>query len=669
MRLLNAKTIRLEEFFEDRVPPYAILSHTWGDEEISFQEIQGPPPSHQAGYAKITSTCQQALRDGYGYAWVDTCCIDKSSSAELSEAINSMFRWYQEARVCYAYLSDVPLVDDQDEQKAAFAKSRWFTRGWTLQELLAPKEMLFFSQDWQVLSPRSDLADTINRVTKISLTYLKGDSSRLGEASIAEKMSWAADRKTTRTEDVAYCLLGIFGVNMPLIYGEGTSAFRRLQEELIKQTDDQTIFAWTWNPSRLKRDYGVGVLAISPSDFGKCSDLVPRRPAKGATPFSVTNRGVRIELPIRTWPALGKALAVLMCGPRDDPTKLIGLPLRISEGDLLSRMSEDGLEFWNHGCGWPYEMPRSVPDTIWRSLSTQTLHLVVGEARIRSDDGSWVPRRLFIRRLPWGMRFYDPLSPTRCADWNDMTGTRNIERHPFVGCSTGILDATVLFGLTDGQRKVAILLQVYTGQVRKVIGAYYSWMVDCTVVGQETIIPGTNFYEVSYEISQEVKPTRFYRWSDKGLLYVVLEPQVLLGESILFVDVCYTSNPVLKCFVFLKSSWARYTSPTLRLLAAAAVWAYLERVKVLAGLAVFSLIISLAYVMEWVGSAGTILGAAAWGWSLSGRGRDMRPVLTAIFAVTGSQALSIVLTSWWLRFLCRLFLLFFIPSYYVYMEG
>ncbi|EAA28994.3 hypothetical protein NCU05919 [Neurospora crassa OR74A] len=238
MRLINTETLELQEFFESQAPSYAILSHTWDKNEITFQEMLSKSPSTmvKAGYKKIQDTCKMAQSRGQQWVWIDTCCIDKSSSAELTESINSMYRWYQNAYECYAYLVDfAPGSLPQDELE----KCRWFTRGFTLQELIAPKTVVFFDRDWNVIGGKKDegILEIIVRTTGISELVLSG-SSPLGGSTIAERMLWASPRETTRPEDKAYCLLGIFEVNMPLIYGEGDNAFRRLQEEIIKHEDD-----------------------------------------------------------------------------------------------------------------------------------------------------------------------------------------------------------------------------------------------------------------------------------------------------------------------------------------------------------------------------------------------------------------------------------------------
>ena len=244
MWLLNAQSRELEYFEGDRIPPYAILSHRWEDEEVTFDDMRRGQGRQKKGYRKIDLTCRSAVHDLFlqdelaQFVWVDTCCIDKNSSAELSEAINRMYAWYENAVVCYAYLVDVNCAD-----LTQFEKSAWFTRGWTLQELLAPSSVLFYDADWGFLGNRWSLRNLIHRATGIDQPALE-TKFLPEEYSVVSRMSWAARRQTTRLEDQAYSLLGIFRVNMPLIYGEGTKAFRRLQEEVLKVTDDATIFAW-----------------------------------------------------------------------------------------------------------------------------------------------------------------------------------------------------------------------------------------------------------------------------------------------------------------------------------------------------------------------------------------------------------------------------------------
>lgn len=172
---------------------------------------------------------------------MDTCCID-NSSAELSEAINSMFRWYANAHICYSYLPDVTF-NRNGQWEREFTASSWFTRSWTLQEMFAPKLLVFYNRTWSKIGPRSALSEETAEASGIHLSALASGKIDLSEWLVAQRISWASTRTATRVEDVAYSLLGIFDVNMPLLYGEGQKAFRRLQEEIIRQPYDHTIFA------------------------------------------------------------------------------------------------------------------------------------------------------------------------------------------------------------------------------------------------------------------------------------------------------------------------------------------------------------------------------------------------------------------------------------------
>lgn len=241
MRLLGLKsddTLSLTEFVGDNIPRYAILSHTWGTDcdEVGFKDLLEGIWKSKAGYDKIRFCGDQATKDALQYFWVDTCCIDKSSSAELAEAINSMFRWYRNASKCYVYLSDVSAGDgEQITWESTFRESRWFTRGWTLQELIAPPSVEFFSKEGKRLGDKQSLERQIHEITGIAIPALQG--SALSGFSVADRISWATKRETKRGEDRAYSLLGIFDVYMPLIYGEGwENAFRRLRGEINKQS-------------------------------------------------------------------------------------------------------------------------------------------------------------------------------------------------------------------------------------------------------------------------------------------------------------------------------------------------------------------------------------------------------------------------------------------------
>ncbi|KAK3398806.1 hypothetical protein B0T20DRAFT_218297 [Sordaria brevicollis] len=276
MRLLNTTSLELETFVGD-VPAYSILSHTWSEEEVTFKDLNpidpalfgllsqvfeghtnnpfklegnknqyiSPHVKQKKGWEKITKACAHAASQESKYIWIDTCCIDKSDISELSEAINSMFRWYQAATKCYAYLADVtgvsfPKNGEPSEKASVFRASKWFTRGWTLQELLAPKVLEFLDGEWNVIGSRDNWAIEIEKATHIQRQHLR----EFRHCCLATKLSWAANRQTTRIEDQSYSLLGLLGVHMPLIYGEGEHAFTRLQHELIRTFNDESIFVW-----------------------------------------------------------------------------------------------------------------------------------------------------------------------------------------------------------------------------------------------------------------------------------------------------------------------------------------------------------------------------------------------------------------------------------------
>lgn len=348
MRLLHTTNLRLETFFGASTPAYAILSHTWESEEVLFGDIKDaslPLPSHKAGWQKIVDACARAVEDGYGWIWIDTCCIDKESSAELSEAINSMFKWYRQAHVCYAFLFDVN--DPKKKEERRIEESRWFSRGWTLQELIAPRDVQFFDHAWKQLGTRQGyehdrshldrstqwpFADGLSKATGIPISILtrseRGDCgdlrntsgplgfipgrshwfddgrcrhcfrqdelpSMIGRYSVAQRMSWVANRTTTRKEDIAYCMLGIFGVNMPLLYGEGEHAFVRLQEEIIKISEDQSILAFKY-PSAYTSSTRGNLLAMIPKYFegSNITTQVHRNPSA----MNFTAKALELEL-------------------------------------------------------------------------------------------------------------------------------------------------------------------------------------------------------------------------------------------------------------------------------------------------------------------------------------------------------------------------------------
>lgn len=313
---------------------YAILSHCWGvpdegQKEVQFREMSEllsmngtirNEVRRRTGYMKILETCRRAREDGLELVWIDTCCINKESSSELSEAINSMYKWYAGSDRCYTYLHDVETSEiSADPDRKAFPKSnglpKWFSRGWTLQELVAPQDIRFFNSRWEFIGRKKNLVDVLNWITQIPHRVLEEglDSKR---PSVAQIMSWASHRSTTREEDQAYSLLGLLGVYMPMLYGEGKHAFRRLQLEIMRTSNDQSIFAWGWQ-SRWT-GWSNSFLADDPSYFRDCSDVVTMHhdefvealgcdvpeadwlniPVKRLRTFTVTNDGIQIWLPL-----------------------------------------------------------------------------------------------------------------------------------------------------------------------------------------------------------------------------------------------------------------------------------------------------------------------------------------------------------------------------------
>jgi len=341
MRLINVKALlereelmekgervnhraKVLEFSDDEVTKYAILSHRWIGQEVDCDEIVDLAKMNEEerdgvrqrdGYRKILDSCKQAKEDGYDWLWVDTCCIDKRSSAELSEAINSMYRWYENAQVCYAYLHDVlhssfPVAPDDDMYADGWPE--WFSRGWTLQEMIAPSNVQFFNTEWRAIGDKRMLACTLEEITGVP-EHILTDGLCGDRPCVAQIMSWAASRTTTRVEDRAYSLMGLLGVNMPMLYGEGKKAFHRLQLEIIRTSNDHSIFAWSCDGEGVRTG---NILADDPSVFRCCSEMELMNPDEfieffsedmpdGELPsteddrlgtFPVTNRGIQIWL-------------------------------------------------------------------------------------------------------------------------------------------------------------------------------------------------------------------------------------------------------------------------------------------------------------------------------------------------------------------------------------
>ena len=429
MWLINTETLQLHEFIDPVVAGvrYAILSHTWGtpQEEVSFKDFSDLEQARKKiGFAKIEKTCEIARSQQLEYAWVDTCCIDKSSSAELSEAINSMFQWYRMSEICYIFLADLhdePYDTSISLRKSSmrnktgdtwstaekhyldsnFARCRWFSRGWTLQELIAPRTAMFYDAKWQRFATKHDIAPILSLITGIHKDILYGTAA-LGDTPIFTRMSWAAKRNTTRVEDTAYCLLGIFDINFPLIYGEGPKAFRRLQEEIIRKTDDLSILAWSGRtpPDLMYRPRGYsrwqlhsheyrGALAWAPCEFTKPPMLMDEGPLmeqhKFAPQGSLELRGAQ-GLTIRN----------------------ASIIHRITKGDTKSSGQQVSLEFLQVPC---------LDSYVYRLLRRCTMgHFLAGPTQSVSSLGPLPDDMFEMREIVSTMTLIDILSPKDTKD-------------------------------------------------------------------------------------------------------------------------------------------------------------------------------------------------------------------------------------------------------------
>ncbi|KAK4097036.1 hypothetical protein N658DRAFT_397268, partial [Parathielavia hyrcaniae] len=302
MWLLNCSNYRLGPNNLDSAQDtnrYWILSHTWGDDEVTFQDMQDPSrASQKKGFRKIKGMCELASANGLTHVWIDTCCIDKTSSAELSEAINSCCNfWYKMANRCIAFLEDLePAAGIATEED--LRNCRWFTRGWTLQELLAPSQVDFYDGHWNPRGTKGYLCRGLFRITGICPTVLM-DPHAVQSVPVAMRMSWAAARQTTRIEDKAYCLLGIFDVHMPLLYGEREKAFIRLQQTIAQNINDMSLFAWIADPlegplQKWSATYS-GLLAKDPSQFSGCAGVAHiLDPLLSSPSWIITNAGIEI---------------------------------------------------------------------------------------------------------------------------------------------------------------------------------------------------------------------------------------------------------------------------------------------------------------------------------------------------------------------------------------
>ena len=433
---MKASTSELEEFSANQIPAYAILSHTWEQQEVLFGDIQRhTAESKTTAWRKVQATCQQAMKDGIEYVWIDSCCIDKSSSAELSETINSMYAYYDKAAICYAYLADVPVDVDPNKRGSAFEHSRWFRRGWTLQELLAPSEMVFFTRNWVDFGTKRTLCNALSRITRVDEEILMRQRS-LSSVSVARRMAWAAHRETTRPEDIAYCLMGIFSVNMPMLYGEGEKAFIRLQEEIMRQSDDHSIFAWV--DRDVKPSILHGLLADSPSKFAGCDDIIPYQDWEPRQPYALTNRGLQISLPLARFDD-DVYVAALDCPSPPDykESSFVGI--------FLKRLSEVDEQYARAKLG--------VRATIYQRGTPQTIYI---RQRIMKPEveGAFPTHVMQIRSMPSSGRYKVKVAFTKSKAIETM---RSARASPQWNCAfrlqKGMNDvaAFVAFAIHDGQ--------------------------------------------------------------------------------------------------------------------------------------------------------------------------------------------------------------------------
>lgn len=392
MKLINCETGQIEterDWVDGKLPPYAILSHTWatgvGPSEVTYQDYMTgrEAATRNLNWAKIDGAIEvtQAGQERLNYLWIDSCCIDKTIDSELSESINSMFRWYSEAVVCYTHIADLECQLAASVKKGAvnhdsrlsereknhLRNCKWFTRGWTLQELIAPPRVEFFDKNWTGFGSRNELSDILSDITGIDQEVLqdpvnpmsrRDPGAILRRMTVAKRMSWAQSRQTSKTEDIAYSLLGIFDVNMPMLYGEGAKAFIRLQKEIMVSNNDLTLFAWQVMPpeQREKSDASPptirGILAESPREFANAGDLLLSDRAKFNPDFAITNKGLKITTQLRKIPDQREDLFLgLNCYQRgQDPSRSIGISVRFrgaagyvrTRPDLLFAEGNDG---------------------------------------------------------------------------------------------------------------------------------------------------------------------------------------------------------------------------------------------------------------------------------------------------------------------------------------
>ncbi|KAI1740014.1 hypothetical protein F4680DRAFT_130831 [Xylaria scruposa] len=407
MRVLDTTTFELQEaaYIEDfEKDGYAILSHCWiSNPEIVYQALPkhieelryGKRPLSSPAVDKIHGACETARKEGYKWMWIDTCCIDKSSTQELRESINSMLKWYKDARLCVTYLFDVKKNSDATGENifcSALEKNqpaKWFSRGWCVQELLAPKAVKFYDMNWEYLGERNDLFKPLSKLSGINARYLNGKDYL--NACIAVKMSWMASRTTSRPEDIAYSLLGLLGVRMDLDYGEGAKAFLRLQETIMKSNKmDESLFAWKMPKPNDEARYESakdfdenewGLLAASPRWFQGSGDL---RVPQGSRIFRLDEEQQAVRGPISRDMYNKKAKLVQAAGFFN----IIGQPLaaltmnKRAENDFALRLN--CMRADNHTAEI-YLRPRPTEKISWRGNDMHKKPFIVCK-RIRCDE-------------------------------------------------------------------------------------------------------------------------------------------------------------------------------------------------------------------------------------------------------------------------------------------
>ncbi|KAI3318437.1 heterokaryon incompatibility protein-domain-containing protein [Xylariaceae sp. AK1471] len=431
MRLIHCRCLQLREFVEPNIPNYAILSHTWDDGEVTLVDfLRGPRMGSNGiskGWEKIIETCKMATTQGYEYVWVDTCCIDKSSSAELTEAINSMYAWYAGSGKCFAYLSDFdPSNHNIPTPNAHFLSSRWFSRGWTLQELIAPSDVEFYDSSWNRYGSKANLCADIAYATGIdeSVLFRTGPDLQdlLAAIPICQKMSWASGRETRRLEDMAYCLLGIFGVHMPLIYGEGSKAFIRLQRKIIESTNDLTILAWKTEDQPHPWDH-FSVLAQSPKSFSNSKDIVLSQDLRYNPDFSITNKGLRVAVTLPVIYGIEKPIMSLYCYRKDRPYETLGIYLGFIGGEVYSRALPNVIPVEKEG-------QRSCDTSVFLSIEPRKTK-IASSSLVRGHHFTF--KYTYPPEMTDGIRLLSSYPDKR---WDERFGFRARDTPAFVGINT-----------------------------------------------------------------------------------------------------------------------------------------------------------------------------------------------------------------------------------------